>query len=118
MKKLNQEDLKRKKAIEDFLEERTSINSEKSLEELIEASSIIKQLNDFSKLSIFDKVKTTLTIDGVEVSNGDLTDNQRSGYGDFVERGELPLYVFRDSSSTAYEIYFDFKTSSLKSKRA
>ena len=34
MKKLNQEDLKRKKAIEDFLEERTSINSEKSLEEL------------------------------------------------------------------------------------
>ena len=30
MKKLNQEDLKRKKAIEDFLEERTSINSEKS----------------------------------------------------------------------------------------
>ncbi len=81
-------------------------------------SQVIKQLNDFSKLSRFDKVKTTLTIDGVEVSNGDLTDNQRSGYGDFVERGELPLYIFRDSSSTAYEIYFDFKTSSLKSKRA
>jgi hypothetical protein len=57
MKKLNQEDLKRKKAIEDFLEERTSINSEKSLEELIEASSIIKQLNDFidSKLELSSK---------------------------------------------------------------
>ncbi len=41
MKKLNQEEKKKKKAIEDFLDERTSINREKSLEELCEALSII-----------------------------------------------------------------------------
>lgn len=47
MQALNEEDLERKKAIDDFLEERTLIDIEKSLEELIEVSFIIKQLSDF-----------------------------------------------------------------------
>lgn len=57
MKKLNQEDLKRKKEIDDYLENRTSINIEESLEELIEVSSLIKQLNGFidNKLELSSK---------------------------------------------------------------
>ena len=57
MQKLNQEDLKRKKEIDDYLENRTSINIEESLEELIEVSSLIKQLNGFidNKLELSSK---------------------------------------------------------------
>lgn len=47
MQELNQRNSKRKKDIDDCIEKRTSIDIEKSLEELIEVSLIIKQLNDF-----------------------------------------------------------------------
>lgn len=57
MQKLNQEDLKRKKEIDDYLENRTSINIEESLEELIEVSSLSKRLSDFidNKLELSSK---------------------------------------------------------------
>lgn len=57
MQTLTEEDLKRKKDIDDFLEKRTSIDIEKSIEELKEVSSLIKQLNDFidNKLELSTK---------------------------------------------------------------
>ena len=57
MQELNQRNSKRKKDIDDCIEKRTSIDIEKSLEELIEVSLIIKQLNDFldSKLELSSK---------------------------------------------------------------
>ncbi len=56
MNKLN-EDLKRRKDINNYLEKITSIDIKKSIEELIEVSLIIKQLNDFidSKLELSSK---------------------------------------------------------------
>jgi len=47
VEKLNEEDLKRKKNIEEHIEKITSLNKNESLIKLNEASIIIKQLNDF-----------------------------------------------------------------------
>lgn len=47
MKKLNEEDIKRKKTINDFIKQRTSIDKDISRKELQEVSVIIKQLNNY-----------------------------------------------------------------------
>jgi len=52
MTQLNKEDLERKKIMEKYLDDRTSISNEQSIEELKEASTLIKQLNAFINESI------------------------------------------------------------------